>query len=307
VKVLNGRAYIAIGAFIAVTILAYIAYMKTIPLIGTAMGLTNNSFYQKALVPHHRFERLYGVPVVVDEGTMTAATFSLTLGLIPATLYASRRFRELREYEEQIVTLLLMLPGMLAATASTADALLRASRILRPPFSNIVEKAARLYRTTGDIEGAVRKALQDDDIPPMVRIAAGSIPVASKAGGRVHEVLSRLASYLEASRRLTQIAEARLAEYKLIAVLAVLAYSATAGATLALISKASNVNLPGITFRIDVGLLTGLFYYSLIVITLGSAIVIARVIYGYTPLTAKYLLILLPVGYLTFILAPLMV
>jgi hypothetical protein len=61
------------------------------------------------------------------------------------------------------------------------------------------------------------------------------------------------------------------------------------------------------SFRIDLGLLTGLFFYSLIMISLGSAIVIARVIHGYTPLAAKYMLILLLIGYLAFILTPLTV
>jgi len=305
--VADTRAYLAAGASIALTVAAFILYTRMIAFLGSALGLYNSTFYRGALTPHPSFKPLYGVPVLTDRGTMTAVVFSLTIGLMPAALYASRRFRELREYEEQLVTLLLTLPGMLASAASTADALLRASRVLRPPFSTVVEKAARLYSVTGDIEEAVRSSLQDSGMPPAVRIAAGSIAVASRAGGRVHEVLSRLASYLEASRRLVQIAEARLAEYKMIAVLAVLAYAATAGSTIALVSKASSVRLPGMTLSIDVGLLTGLFYYSLLIITLGSATVIARVIHGYTPLTAKYMLILLPAGYLAFLLAPLIV
>ena len=299
-------AALAVALSLTLAVLGFTAYSWLVDFAGR-LGLYGSRFYNDTFVSKPRFELLYGIPVLVDKGTMTRVMFAAILSLLPLSLYAGRRFREIREYEEQLVSLLLTLPGMLAAAASTADALARAARVLRPPFSRVVEKAARLYRVTGDLEGALQQSLADDSVPGGVRVAASSIAVAAKAGGRVHEVFSRLASYLEASRRLVRIAEARLSEYKMIAVLAVLAYAATAGSTVALVSKASNVNLPGMTVRIDLGLLTGLFFYSLITVTAGSAMVIARVIYGYTPLAAKYMLLLLPAGYAAFIMAPLMV
>ena len=293
----------SIAAAITIMIVVLLTYNSVMLAVASILGLEGTRVYQEYLRARFTFRGVYGIPVLVDRGSMTALTLSITLASTPLTIYATRRYRELREYEEQLVNLLLILPGMLAASNSAADALTRAARALRPPFSRLIEKAAYAYRVSGDLDRAMSLSLETPDVPPRVRVVARSIVVAAKAGGRIHVVLARLASYLEATRRPKRLAESRLAEYKLIAVLAVLAYAATAGATIALISKASNVKLPMMTVSVDIDVLTGLFYYSLLIIAVGSAIVIARVIYDYTPLASKYLLILIPVGYITFMAA----
>ncbi|ABM80083.1 type II secretion system F family protein [Hyperthermus butylicus] len=255
--------------------------------------------------PYHTVKFVYFVPVIADRGTMIMISGAIVAAMVPVYFYARQRYTELRMFEEQLIEFLLILPGMLAASPSTADALLRTARMLRPPFNSYVERMARIYASTGDLERAFNEAFTA--APSKVRILARSVVTAAKTGGHIHIVLSKVAAYADASRRLVGLAEARLSEYKMIAGLAAVAYALTAGVTVALVAQATAVPLPGMTTRIDTGVLAGLYFYSLIMIVVASSIVIARVVYGYIALASKYIAMLLPLSLAVYLAAPIII
>ena len=242
------------------------------------------------LVPRHQIVLFRFIPVITDPGTMIEISGAITVAALPLYLYARREAALAEALEHQVAELLSLYASLLASTGSAADALLAASRILDKPMSVLVERMARIYKMTGDLDNAFRAAFSN--APRKVRIYAYNIVTATKSRGMMHRVLGVAASHAQSTRRLLSLVKARLSEYGFIGALASITYAFSAGIVVGLVQKLSVMSLPGFGKAVDPGLLLGLYYYSLIVIILASAFIVARIVHGYSLLAAKYIAML---------------
>ncbi|MET1128908.1 MAG: hypothetical protein ABWW70_06285 [Thermoproteota archaeon] len=242
------------------------------------------------LAASYSFTRFYLAPVPVDVGTIIAAGVGVSIAALPAYIHARRSYRLLTRLDEQIARLVSLYAGVYVSSESSSAALERLQRLIDEPLKTLTGLFAGVYKLTGDMRKAHEVGFSK--APPRIKAIARSIVVATRTGANVHEALSTVASYLEASLRLTRLVRARLAQYSFIVLLAALTFAASSGVVLALVGKISAGEIPGIGLAVDVDVLRGLYFYSLVVVVLASSFTVARVVYGFTPLMARYLLML---------------
>lgn len=256
------------------------------------------------VTPRYSITVFYMVPVVTDKGTMILIAGALAAAALPIYLYARRYVKVMERLDDELAELLSTYAGLIASSRSVAEALLMASKVIKPPLNTYVERMARIYKVTGDLEKAFEEAFRG--APARVRLLARSIVAASKSGGLVHEVLSAAATHTRESRRLGKLTQSRLSEYSFVVSLASLTYAVAAGIVQALVEK---VAAGGGFFSsmVSPGLLGGLYFYSLLVINVASSIVIAKVVHGYTILASKYIMLLTAASMLAFLASPLLI
>ncbi len=251
-------------------------------------------------VKHLRF-----IPVIADEGTVTDIGVSLSAAMLPLWLYARRRVSALEALEDQMSEFLAIYASIAASSRTTEEALRRAAELMGEPLRGYVERMARAYRVTGDLEAAYRVAFAR--APRRVRLLARSIVSTARSGGNPARVLAVTAAYSRELRRLTKLTKSRLGEYSFVVSLASLTYAVSAGVVLYLVKTMAGARLPGLgTANIDTGVLMGMYYYALLMIVVASAVVIARVIHGHAILAPKYIALLLLASTAAFLAAPLL-
>ena len=257
------------------------------------------------LAARHVVKWLRFIPVIADEGTIAEVSAAISAAMLPLWLYARKRVRLSEEMEDQVSEFLAVYASIAASSRTTGEALERAARLLGKPLGDHVDRMARMYRVTGDIEAAYHAGFAKT--PRRVRLLARSIVAAARSGGNPSRVLAAAAAYSRELRRLAKLTRSRLGEYSFVVSLASLTYAVSASVVIYLVRTMSGASLPGLgTAHIDIGVLMGMYYYALIMIVLASALVIARVIHGYTILAPKYIAILLSLSTAAFLAAPLL-
>ncbi|BES80948.1 type II secretion system F family protein [Pyrodictium abyssi] len=284
---------LVLAAAVGLAIAWITGYPLLAPKLATVLGID-------WITPRYRVQLFHFIPVVTDKGTMILIAGVLAAASLPVYLYARRFVRVMDIFDEQLAELLSTYAGLTASSGSTAEALLRAAKMIKPPLGTYVERMAHIYRATGDLEKAFEEAFKR--APPRVRLLARSIVAASLSGGMVHEVLSSAAVYSRESRRLMKLTQSRLSEYSFVVSLASLTYAVAAGIVQALVAGVAGGGLFGAA--IDPDLLGGLYFYSLLVIVVASAIVIARVVHGYTLMASKYIITLTIASILAYLASP---
>ncbi len=250
-----------------------------------------------------RIESLYGVPVVVDRQTMLYISASISATLLPVYLYARRTYNWLQKLREQSRDFLLIFSGLVETTESIHDALIIASRMVGRPLSLLLEYMARIYQLTGNLDEAFKRAFQN--VPRDVRLLLSSVTVAARGGGRMEEIIAQAANYSNELRRFNVLVESRLAEYTAIVMLGSLTFSFTTAVIIKLLQvlqKAGNV--PFLAAIPELELMIGAFFYGMLVLTILSSIVVGKVIKGYTPISTKYIVFLVPVNTLILLYLP---
>ncbi len=246
-------------------------------------------------VAQPRLATIYVVPIVYDRVTIAAVTGAVSATLLPIYLYARRMYRWLERVREQSRDFLLLFSGLVETTESVYEALMIASRMVGKPLSILVEYMARHYRLTGDLEEAFRRAFSS--APRDVRLLMSSIVVAARGGGRMEEIVVQAANYSNELRRFHVLVESRLAEYTAIVALGSVTFSFTAAVILKLLKVMEAAQVPFMAARMPpLEVLTASFYYAMLILTVLSSVVVGKVIKGYTPLAAKYIMFLLPVN-----------
>ncbi len=277
---------------ITMALLLPLAWLYLYPVLAVKTGYS-------VLIPRHSVAWLRSIPVISDPGSMIEVSGAIAMVTLPLYLYARKQLAQREILEQQVAELLSLYAGLLASTGSAADALLAASRILGEPIAILVERMARIYKVTGDLDTAFREAFRN--APRRIRIYAYNIVVATKSRGMMHRVLSVAASHAQSTRRLLGLARARLSEYSFVGALASITYAFSAGIIVGLARKLSAVSLPGLSTAVNPWLLLGLYYYSLLVIIMASAVMVARIVHGHNLLAAKYIAILVPLDTLVML------
>ncbi len=286
---------------VAISVVLAAAWLAVYPFIaGEVADLVGVSWIE----PRYEISFFYIIPVLVDRGSMAGVALAIVIASIPVYVYIRRIVKIEKALDEQVAELLTIFSGLVDSTGSISEALLRASKIVGEPLGSMLTKLALNYRLTGDLEASFNMVFSN--VPRRVRLLAHSIVVASRAGGRLGDVLARVAAYARESSRLSKVIKSRLAEYGFTVALASIVYSVAAGIILGLVGGRGG-ELPGLSAVINVDLLAGLYFYSLLVIVFASSIVIARIIHGYTLLASRYIGPLVLAAMAAFYLSPLLV
>ncbi len=256
------------------------------------------------LIAEYKVEYVMFIPVITDLGSIVSVSTGFTASMVPLFLYARRRVKLVELLEEQVVDFLAAFASIISSTRSTYEALVVASELVEKPLSNSLRVMAYTYKSTGNIQEAFDRATKG--MPRRVRIFLKSIVTAARSGGNPHMVLSATTAHSREIRRLIKITRNRLSEYVFIVMLASITFAVSAGVMLGLLYYMLDLKLPGVgRLKVDIGIVRGLYFYSLIMINTASSIVIARIIRGYVLLAPKYFIILTLITLAAFAVSPL--
>ena len=280
---------------VAVSLAVFISWIRLYNLVAARLA--------PSLVALHRFKLFALVPVPTDQGTIVEASTAIILAMIPFHLIYARPTVNLRErLEEQVAEFLAVYASIAASSRSTYEALARAADMIGPPLGVYLERMARLYRSTGSLHQAYQEAFQG--LPRRVRVLVRSIVTAARAGGNPSLVLAATAAHAREMRRLARMTRGRLSEYSFVVALASITFAVAAGVVLGLLEQMRGAQLPGATVAVDTGLVMGLYYYSMLMIIVASAVVMARVIQGHTLLAPKYVALLMLISLTALLVSP---
>ncbi len=250
-----------------------------------------------------RVTAVAGLPVVYDRETLAFTAALIVAAALPVYVYARRAYSWAQSLREQTRDFLLIFSGLVEGTESVYEALMIGSRMVGRPLSVMVEYMARLYKLTGSIERAFEEAFKG--APRDVRLLLSTIVLAARGGGRMEEVISQAASFANELRRFGILVESRLAEYTAIVALSSITFSFAAAVIVKLLQALGAATLPFMRAAMPpIEVLQALFYYTMLIITLFSSIVVGKVIRGYAPLAAKYVAILVPVNTVVLLYLP---
>ena len=255
------------------------------------------------LTAKYEIKRSIFIPVITDLGSIINISTAITISMIPLSIYARKRVKLVESLEEQVTDFLAAFASIISSTRSTYEALTVASELIEEPLASRLKHLAYAYKSTGNLQEAFDRATKNT--PRRVRIFLKSIVTAARSGGNPHLVLSATTAHSREIRRLIRITRNRLSEYVFIVMLASITFAVSAGVMLGLLYYMLELKLPGVGgLRVDLGLVRGLYFYSLIMINFASSIVIARIIHGHTILAPKYFVILMLTTLIAFILSP---
>jgi hypothetical protein len=272
--------------------------------VGVAVALLLLYYnYLVAGVISPKVGKIAGLPIVYDEETLFFLAGFVTLSSLPIYLYARKVYSWTQKLREQTRDFLLAFSGLALGTESIYEALVVASRMVGSPLGHLIEYMARLYKVTGDIEKAFNETFRG--VPRDVRLLLSTIVLTAKGGGRVEEVIAQAANYANELRRFSILVESRLAQYTAIVALSSITFSFAATVILKLIESFAAAELPFAEIAIpSPEILRASFYYAMLLLTIFSSIVVGKVIRGYLPLAAKYIVILVPVNALILLYLP---
>ena len=252
---------------------------------------------------HPVIERLYMVPLLVDRKSMVFIAALVSIPMIPVYIYARRVYSWLQKLREQTRDFLLAFSGLVETAESYYEALLLAAKMVGKPMSTLVEYMAHLYKATGNIEYAFNEAFKH--VPRDVRLLVSTATLAAKGGAYVEEVVSQAADYANEFRRFSILVESRLAEYTAIVALSSVTFSFAAAVIVKLLQVLTKGNVAFLGAGVPpIHVIEASFFYSMLILTAFSSLVVGKVIKGYAPIASKYLLLLVPLNTFIMLYAP---
>ncbi len=286
---------------LALAIAAFLAIGIVIPIFGYE-ALTSFLGLQHAV--GIRFEEFVFGPlaIILPVGPQSILFVACVVSGVSSAIYVFTRARY--AYYESMRNELMQLISSVAAMTRTRvpllDALEEASRIVGEPLQSAVTEFVSLIRLGEDPHQAMKKVF--GRAPPEVRLLASSFVIAMLSGGRVPEVLAEANRYVQQIQRMDFIRRHRLAEQRLVALMAVLAFAASGTVIVWLIEYVAPklATLPGAS-SINVPFVTSSYFVSSIFMDVMASLVVSRIITGTFDLAPKYIALTVPVIALMFL------
>ncbi|MEM1533364.1 MAG: type II secretion system F family protein [Desulfurococcaceae archaeon] len=234
----------------------------------------------------------------------------LTIGMIisGASLslytYYSGKLTEERELKRQALELLSIVIAYVKAGSSMLDALEKSTRHIDRPLLDPLERFVEAVKLGAAPDEAYRKAFKNP--PSEVEMVFSSITIGMKSGGQYADILMQGENYLMQVLRMDELRRSRLADYKAIVLLAVIAFAISALASLKLVEYivTAPTILPAIS-GVNLELIKSSYYISVLIIAVLSSVVIGRIVIGSVIASLKYISLLTAVTALIFTLYPL--
>ncbi|HID80515.1 MAG TPA: hypothetical protein EYP48_02225 [Ignisphaera sp.] len=232
----------------------------------------------------------YRFPILILQTPDTYLVLGFVISGIAMGVYMYLRaiYIEQSELRRQLLEFIPLLASYVRTGATMLHALESTLEIIKPPLSTYVERFVLLIKLGEDPVEAFRKVF--GVVPREVRAIMNAVIIAMVSGGRVESVLEVAERYVEQIVRMDELRRHRLAEYKIILVLAVVAFAIAGIVVIKLIeSIASMAATFPVAYRISIDFLaSGYFITSLFLIVI-SSIVMSRMITGSTVLAPKYI------------------
>ncbi|NPA97691.1 MAG: type II secretion system F family protein [Crenarchaeota archaeon] len=225
----------------------------------------------------------------------------LVVGVASAIYVFTRaKFHYFEAMREELMQLISSVAAMVRTRVPLIDALEEASGIVGEPLRSAVLEFTSLVRLGEDPHVAMRKVF--GKAPPEVRLLASSFVIAMQSGGRVPEVLSEANRYVQQLQRMDFIRRYRLAEQRLIALMAVLAFAASGAVIVWLIEYVAPklASLPGAA-SINIPFVTSSYFVSALFMDIMASLVVSRIMTGTFYLAPKYVALTVPLIALMFL------
>ncbi|MEM2020851.1 MAG: type II secretion system F family protein [Zestosphaera sp.] len=234
------------------------------------------------------------VPLVVLINDITYLTVGLVVSGITLSTYIwlSPRISKVEKVRIQLSDVLGVFSTHIEAGVPVIEALRKTAEFTGAPISEYLEAYA--YLITAGEDPLRAEAIVTQGLPREARLVFTSISQAIKSGGRYVEVLSHGEKYLRQLMKLGEMRRGRLAEYKLILLLSVLAYAFSAIVTFKLVGSISGniAKLPLVFSQIDLELLRSTYYISALILTSITSVIVSKAIEGHFVKSLKYVSLL---------------
>lgn len=230
------------------------------------------------------------IPLIILVGSATYLRVGLLLSGVMLSIYillspASIKFEKLNRQLSDVVSIL---SSYVRAGMPIVEALKKTASFVGPPISEHLE--AYVYLITTGENPLKAEALVTKNLPREARLVFSSISQAIRSGGRYVEAFSYSERYLRHFTRLSELRKNKLAEYKVILVLSVIAYAFSGVVTLMLVGSISGSisRLPLVAGLIDVEMLRSAYYISALILTAVTSVIMNKTIEGYAIKSLKY-------------------
>ncbi len=292
-------AFIVIGIIIPIVIPTVV--VNLLAENKTTTGITNKTILKvfESLRPQFVAERVPGMNIVifVDKGTIFLIGMILTGLALALHIVLKRKHEFLVTVRKQTMEVLPLIASFVRTGMSIVDSLLHTASITKPPISHYLERFARLIRLGSSPEDVFESIFHG--FPSDAKALLRSIVIAMKSGGRVAEILDEATRFSYQLVRLDELREHRLAQYKFISLIAVLAFAIASVIVVALISSIIAPPevvriLPGAaTVQIDV--INAMYFYTSMILLIISSAAVSRITTGTFVMAPKYIAILAPI------------
>lgn len=244
----------------------------------------------------------FPIPVLSEGAYLTIGMFISGASLSLYTYYSGKLTEE-SELKRQALELLSVVIAYVKAGSSMLDALEKSTRHIGRPLLDPLERFVEAVKLGTAPDEAYRKAFKNS--PSEVEMVFSSITIGMKSGGQYANILMQAENYLMQVLRMDELRRSRLADYKAIALLAVITFAISAFASLKLVEYIVTAPTVFLVSGVSLELLKSSYYISALIIAILSSIVIGRVVVGSVIASLKYLSFLTAVVALIFTLYPL--
>ncbi len=280
---------IAVSVFIAVLI-SLIIPAYALPMAFEALGIdTIKGFKNVELYLY--ISPTSGFPMLILRTPDTYMAIGLGISGIMAGVYIYYRSVYLRnlQLKKQLLEFIPLLSSYVRTGTPITQALELSLSIIKAPLAVYIERFVALVKLGEDPGEAYRKVFRG--IPREVRAIMSSIVIAMISGGKVVEVLEAAERYVEQLVRMDELRSHRLAEYKMILVLSVLAFSFAGIVVLKLIESVTSMatTFPGAYQGINTDFIASSYFIASLFLTTVSSIVMSRMVAGSLVLAPKYI------------------
>ena len=228
-----------------------------------------------------------GLPVI-SKGFMLL--FSLTIvGLTLSIYYYLReRIQYYIKLRRQIIEFLPIAASLAQTKTTTTEILRMAANLMEDPLRTLLLRMIHLITLGEDPEDAAKKVTIG--APVEVKAVFDAIAIGAKSGGRFSEVLERSNEYFLEVLRMERSVKDKLSEYKAIALLASVTFTAASIVALKLISSvvAGIGTLPSAS-QVDMSAMESALFITSVVISIMASLVIGKVIEGSTLKSMRYI------------------
>ena len=239
------------------------------------------------ITPIYRFP----IPIFQTPDAYLVLGFGVSGIAMGLYLYSRDIYIEHSVLRRQLLEFIPLLASYVRTGATILHALENALKIIRPPLATYVERFVLLIKLGEDPSEAFRKVF--GVVPREVRAIMNAVIIAMVSGGRVENVLEAAERYVEQIVRMDELRRHRLAEYKTVLVLAVMAFAIAGVVVIELIESVAGM---AVTFptaqKVRIDFLASSYFITSLFLIIVSSIVVSRMITGSMVLAPKYISIL---------------
>ena len=239
------------------------------------------------ITPTYRFP----IPILQTPDTYLVLGFGISGIAMGVYMYLRAIYVEQSELRRQLLEFIPLLASYVRTGATMLHALESTIKIIKPPLATYIERFVLLIKLGEDPTEAFRRVFSV--VPREVRAIMNAVIIAMVSGGRVEDVLEAAEWYVEQIVRMDELRRHRLAEYKTILVLAVMAFAIAGIVVIKLIESVAGMAVTFPTaYRVRVDFLVSSYFITSLFLIVVSSIVVSRMITGSTVLAPKYISLL---------------